>query len=174
MDERALASPPSLPHPAACDTLLPQTSQLPPTWFTSPGLDCPPATSGLTCRRHLPEPLTWCPLHLRSPPQTGRCLVALTHLVPKALASSGPWALPRPLGPAATPMDCPHLCFFWDWLLLLSCLLACGARGTGARWAGSGEGSGVCPWAGPNLGWLCPAPSLITCHIPPCLLPSSR
>lgn len=117
------------------------------------GLDCPPATSGLTCCRHLPEPPDAPAAHLRSPPQTGRCLVALAHLLPKALTSFGPWALPRPLGPAATPMDCLHLCFPWDWLLLLSCLLACGARGMGARWAGSAEGlvdvPGLVPaWAG--------------------------
>lgn len=62
------------------------------------GLAYPPATSGFTCCCHLLEPPS-APAHLISYPQTGRHLLALTHLLQDALASFGLLALPCPLSP---------------------------------------------------------------------------
>lgn len=143
------------------------------SWFISLGLACPPATSGFTCRCHLLEPPS-APAHLISYPQTGRHLLALTHLIQDALASFGLLALPCPLSPAATRVDCLHLCFPWNHPLLLRCPLACGARGMGV---GKGGGSVACSWAGPGslspysgLGWSqprLPLPSTVSYHTPP-------
>lgn len=156
---------------------LPRPSQLPPTcWFISPGLVCPPATSGLTCCRHLLKPpcapctphispSNWkTPLGSGTPhPRSSGFLWALgSSMASGPRCNSGGLSAPLfSLGPAASPQLPVSM---WS--------QGGGGRGSVAcPWAG--PGLPVFPtltWAGPSLGWLHPAPSVLHAT-PSCLLP---